>query len=156
MISMIGKRLAISALLSNSGFHMPSLDIFECDENHSMDSNHFTAWIDRTSSIIRKELGKITQSVYLLQCIHSFLGKDARVSLILDNATWHNRLTEETTPPKRSWKKQVIINWLDRHDLPFSENMTKAELLEVALDNLPPKRYIVDEVAAKHNVQILR
>ena len=76
--------------------------------------------------------------------------------LILDNATWHNRLTEETMPPKRSWRKQLIIDWLHRHDLRFSENMTKAELLELAFDNLPPKRYVVDEVAARHNVQILR
>ena len=59
-------------------------------------------------------------------------------------------------PPKRSWRKQLIIDWLDRHDLPFSNNMTKAELLELALDNLPPKSYVVDEVAARHNVQILR
>jgi len=54
----IGKRIVISALLSDAGFHRPSLDIFECDENHSMDSNHFIAWIDRTSAILRKELGK--------------------------------------------------------------------------------------------------
>jgi hypothetical protein len=59
-------------------------------------------------------------------------------------------------PPKRSWRKQLIIDWLDRHDLPFSNNMTKAELLELAFDNLPPKRYVVDEVAARHNVQIVR
>ena len=88
--------------------------------------------------------------------MHPFLGKDVTVALILGNATWHNRLTEETTPPKRSWKKQMIINWLDRHDLPFSENMTKAELLEVALDNLSTKRYVVGEVAVKYNAQILR
>ena len=87
MVSVIGKRLVISALLSNSNFHLSSLDIFECDEDHSMDANHFTTWIDRTSSIIRKELGKITQSVYLLQSMRPFLGKDASVSLILDNAT---------------------------------------------------------------------
>ena len=156
MISVIGKRLAISALLSNSGFHLPSLDIFECDENHSMGSNHFVAWIDRTSHTIRKELGKTNHILYLPHSMHPFLGKDATVALILDNARWHNRLTEETMPPKRSWKKQPIINWLDKHDLPFSDNMTKAKLLEVALDNLTPKRYVVDEVAEKHNVQILR
>jgi len=121
-----------------------------------MDSNHFTAWIDRTFSIIRKEFGKTTHGIHLPHSIHSFLGKDATVTLILDNATWHNRLTEETMPPKRSWKKQMIINWLDKHDLPFSDNMTKAELFEVALENLPPKRYVVDEVAAKYNVQLLR
>jgi len=121
-----------------------------------MDSNHFIAWIDRTSSIIRKELDKTNHSIHLPHSIHSFLGKGATVTLILDNATWHNRLTEEKMPPKRLWKKQMIINWLDKHDLPFSDNMTKAELLELAFDNLPPKRYVVDEVAAKHDVQILR
>lgn len=84
------------------------------------------------------------------------LGTGATTWLVLDNATWHNRLTEETMPPKRSWRKQLIIDWLDRHDLLFSDNMTKAELLELAFDNLPPKRYVVDEVAARHNVQILR
>ena len=133
MISMIGKRLAISALLSNSGFHL-----------------------HRTSPTVRKELAKRNHSAYLLHSMHPFLGKDATVTLILDNATWHNRLTEETMPPKRSWKKQLIINWLDKHDLPFTDNMKKAELLEVAFDNLPSKRYVVDEVAAKHDVQILR
>jgi hypothetical protein len=129
MISVTGKRLAISALLSNSDFHLPSVDIFECDENHI---------------------------VYLPHSIHPFLGKDATVNLILDNATWHNRLTEETMPPKRSWKKQLIMNWLDKHDLPFTDNMTKAELFQVAFNNLPSKRYVVGEVAAKHDVQILR
>jgi hypothetical protein len=156
MISIIGKRLAISALLSNSGFHLPSVDIFECDENHSMDSNHFVAWIDRTSHTIRKELGETNHIVYLPHSMHPFLGRDVTVTLILDNATWHNRLTEETMPPKRSWKKQLIINWLEKHDLPFADNMTKAELLEVAFDNLPSKRYVVDEVATKNDVQILR
>ena len=86
----------------------------------------------------------------------SSLGQTATIWLILDNATWHNRLTEKTTPSKRAWRKQLIIDWLDRHDLPFSDKMTKAELLELAFDNLPPRRYVVDEVAARHNVQILR
>ena len=55
---MVGKRFTISAVLSNSGFHLSSLDIFECDENHNMDSNHFTTWIDRIFSIMRKEFGR--------------------------------------------------------------------------------------------------
>ena len=49
----------------------------------------------------------------------------------------------------------MIINWLDKHDLSFSDNMTQAELFQFALANRPPKRYVVDEVAAKLNVQIL-
>ena len=87
MISMIEKSFAISTLLSNSIFHLPSLDSFECGENHNMDSNHFVTWIDRTFSVIQKELSKMTQSVHRPQSMHPFLGKDVRVSLILDNAT---------------------------------------------------------------------
>jgi hypothetical protein len=52
-----GKRLAISALLSESGFHKQTIDMFECDENHSMDTRHFLDWIERTASLLRKELG---------------------------------------------------------------------------------------------------
>ncbi len=33
---------------------------------------------------------------------------------------------------------------------------TKAELFVLALDNLPPKRYVIDEVAKKYDVNILR
>jgi hypothetical protein len=32
---------------------------------------------------------------------------------------------------------------------------TKAELLVLAFDNLPPKRYVVDEAAKKYDVDIL-
>ncbi len=55
----IGKRLAISALLSESGFHKETIDMFEYDENHSVDTTHFLNWIDRTASRLREELGNI-------------------------------------------------------------------------------------------------
>ncbi|CAF4054046.1 unnamed protein product, partial [Rotaria sordida] len=50
-----GSRLVISALMSNSGFHRSSIDIFETTEGNRMDSSHFLAWIDRTASLLRKE-----------------------------------------------------------------------------------------------------
>ncbi|CAF1086571.1 unnamed protein product [Didymodactylos carnosus] len=34
--------------------------------------------------------------------------------------------------------------------------MTKAELLDVAYKNLPPKEYMADKAAMKHNVQLVR
>ena len=101
----LGTRLVISALMTNSGFHVPSIDIFECDEDHSMNSNHFVRWIDRTSSLLRK---------------------------------------------------QLIIEWLKRHNVSVPVKSTKAELLELACDNLSKKRYVVDETAAKYDIEILR
>ena len=76
--------------------------------------------------------------------------------LVLDNATWHNRLTEDTMPPKRSWRKEPIRDWLRRHRITLPEKATKAVLLELAFDNLPEKRYIVDEAAAAYDINILR
>ncbi len=53
------KRLAIFALLSESGFHKQTIEMFECDENHRMDAKYFLGWIDRTTSLLREELGSI-------------------------------------------------------------------------------------------------
>jgi hypothetical protein len=61
----IGKRLAISALLNESDFHKETIDIFECNENHNMDSNHFLAWIDETTSLLREQLGNMIPNIFL-------------------------------------------------------------------------------------------
>ncbi|CAF3085822.1 unnamed protein product [Rotaria sp. Silwood2] len=148
------KRLAISALMGPSGFHASSIDIFECNEDHNMNSAHFLTWIDRTTSLLRKELGKIS----LLSFSLLFLGleKGTKIILVIDNATWHSRLTNDTTPPKRAWRKEAVIRWLKSNNIVVPEKAVKAELLEIALDNLPPKKYQIDEAAKKYNVGILR
>ncbi|CAF0957785.1 unnamed protein product [Rotaria sordida] len=62
----LSQRLAISALLSLNGFHLRSLDIFKCAEVHSMDSNHFVAWMDSTASSLRSEHGKTTKIAIII------------------------------------------------------------------------------------------
>ncbi|CAF1149687.1 unnamed protein product [Didymodactylos carnosus] len=106
--------------LSLNGFHLRSLDIFKCDEVHSMDNNHFVAWMDSAASTLRSEHGK-----------------SAKIAIIIDNATWHNKLTPESEPPKRAW-------------------MTKAELIELAFTHLSPKEYIADKIASKYDIEIVR
>ncbi len=84
------------------------------------------------------------------------LGSLARISIIIDNATWHNALTDETKPPKRSWNKQKVIDWLNFHQLNYSNRATKAELLEIAFENAPDKKYLVDEAGQLYGVDIIR
>ncbi|CAF3989642.1 unnamed protein product [Rotaria sordida] len=74
----------------------------------------------------------------------------------MDNAPWHNRLTNDTMPPKRSWWKEYIIQWLNAHNINVPVKAVKAELLEIAMKNLLEKRYEIDEVAKNYNVDILR
>ncbi|CAF1170090.1 unnamed protein product [Rotaria sordida] len=104
-----------------------------------MDSKHFLAWIDRATSLLRKQLDQ-----------------HVKIVLIIDNATWHNQLTEDTIPPKRAWRKDLAVQWLINHNIRVPFKATKAELLMLAFDKLPPKRYLVDEAAKKYNVDILR
>ncbi|CAF3663608.1 unnamed protein product [Rotaria sordida] len=134
-----GSRLVSSALMGNSGFHGSSIDIFETTEKNCMDSSHFLAWIDRTACLLRNEFGKYTKIVF-----------------VINNAPWHNRLTNDTMPPKRSWRKEYIIQWLNAHNINIPVKAAKTELLEIPMKNLPEKRYEIDEAAKKYNVDILR
>ncbi len=48
----------INALISRNGFHLPSVEIFESDDFHSMDSDHFVDWVKQTSDVLRSEAGE--------------------------------------------------------------------------------------------------
>ena len=37
----------------------PSVDIFKCDQDQTMNANHFIDWISRTCSLLRQEHGNI-------------------------------------------------------------------------------------------------
>ncbi|CAF2860339.1 unnamed protein product [Rotaria sp. Silwood2] len=45
------KRLIVNALINCNGFHFPSVEVFESDESHTMNSDHFVGWIKRTSGM---------------------------------------------------------------------------------------------------------
>lgn len=125
--------------MDTNGFDYDSIDIFECDADHSMNSAHFISWMERTAYALRKKFGP-----------------DRRLSIVIDNATWHNELTNETKPPKRSWRKSDVQTWLREHRLHYDLEMKKAELLNIAFTNLPPKKYKVDVVAKTFGVEIIR
>lgn len=75
---------------------------------------------------------------------------------MIDNATWHNKLTEDSVPPERAWQKSELQLWLTNQGLSFDLACTKAELLLVAFQNLPPKKYLTNVAAAEFNVEIVR
>ncbi|CAF2200339.1 unnamed protein product [Rotaria magnacalcarata] len=104
-----------------------------------MDFEHFAEWIDNTSRTLRREQEK-----------------NAKITIIIDHATWHNRLTPESQPPKRLWRKSQLLDWLTTRNIKYETSMTKAELMEVAFKNLPCRQYAMDNLAGKHYVEILR
>ena len=54
----LGARLAISALIDVSGFHLPSVEIFDYSKDHSMTSVYFLEWIKKTAFRLREDNGK--------------------------------------------------------------------------------------------------
>jgi hypothetical protein len=102
-MSLLGTRIAISALISENAFHLPTVDIFKCEQDHNMDGKHFVEWIATTSSLLRQEHGNIRfpASAKSNDCT-KIVGSSTKIAIIIDNATWHNQLTEDTKPPKRS------------------------------------------------------
>jgi len=138
-----GTRLAISALISPSGFHLPTIDIFKCDADHNMCSDHFVKWIEKTCFILRQEHGTFFEKKNSQLAIFLRIGDTCRICLILDNATWHNAQTEESKLAKRSWRKDKIEEWLQNHNITYDKYLTKAEMLEIAYSNAPRKEYLV-------------
>ena len=74
------------------------------------------------------------------------VGEKANIAMVIDNAPWHNVLIPASIVPKRSWRKGQIEEWLNDHHVPFDNRSVKAELLELAIANAPPKEYIVSSV----------
>jgi hypothetical protein len=66
-----------------------------------------------------------------------------RIAICLDNAPWHNVLTNESIVPKRASRKEVIQKWLKDHGIQFSEKFVKAQLLELVSANAPQKEFLV-------------
>ncbi|CAF1423231.1 unnamed protein product [Adineta ricciae] len=117
-----GSRLAVSALVDVNGYHIPSVDIWTCTEDHNMHS---------TCATLREEIGK-----------------KERIAICLDNATRHNKLTKESVIPKRALSKGEIQQWLKDHKINFSEKFIKAQFLnpiELSWNNL--KQFVRDQNA---------
>ena len=111
-----------------------------------MDSTHFLSWLDSTCATLREEIGELThyQPNFLLMMSGSFsLGEKARIAICLDNATWHNKLTEESIILKRASTKGEIQKRLQDRKINFQEKFVKAQFLQLVCANCPPKEYIV-------------
>ena len=75
--------------------------------------------------------------------------------LILDNASYHNALSEHSVPTG-SCKKEQIRYWLEKNQMPLPEDCLKAEMIEVLNKIAPAPTYAIDEMAEQHGHQVLR
>jgi transposase len=131
-----GKRLIVVHIGNEKGFVNKGLLVFEgikCGDYHDeMNSEKFEAWFTKILSLIPQN------SV-----------------VVLDNAPYHSRVLEKW--PTSAWRKEQIKEFLEIKQIPFENNLLKCELLDLASLHKPVQPlYAVEELAAAHNVKILR
>ncbi|XP_063847657.1 uncharacterized protein LOC135095928 [Scylla paramamosain] len=75
--------------------------------------------------------------------------------IVMDNASYHSRQVEKL--PTSSWRKADIKNWLKLKGITVSDDLSKAELYELAKNSrVAKKRYVVDEVATEAGHIVVR
>ena len=74
--------------------------------------------------------------------------------IVLDNAAYHN--VQQDKCPTAASRKAVIQEWLSRHNITYSPDMLKAELLELCKRNKTAPVYVIDQILQKHGHTALR
>lgn len=79
-----------------------------------------------------------------------------RSVLIIDNAAYHNVPIEKNITTAS--KKEEILNWLRKHELPADPKLTKPELYNIVQENKFrfPTKYKLDELLKEHGHCVLR
>ena len=72
-------------MIDENGFDNDSIDIYDCATDHSMNLDHFIQPTEGATFCLRKKFRP-----------------SGRISIVIDNATEHNKLTDSTKPPKCS------------------------------------------------------
>jgi len=75
--------------------------------------------------------------------------------IIMDNASYHNA-TEENRFPKSNARKEKLRQWLDDNEIPWGEDMLKAELFTLCKLFKPKPDYKIDRIAETAGHSILR
>ena len=76
-------------------------------------------------------------------------------NIILDNASYHNILTENSAPIRQSSKAR-IHDWLELNKIPCNPDCLKSELIEILAKVAPEPTYVIDEIARENGHQIIR
>ncbi|XP_066938309.1 uncharacterized protein [Macrobrachium rosenbergii] len=76
--------------------------------------------------------------------------------LVIDNAPYHSQLTEGTHCPNTATKRDDLIRWLERHNIPYPPYAKRPELLSLCKENRPPPQYTVDNTIREWGHEVVR
>ena len=100
--------------------------------------------------------GQMTASIFKKWFTEQLLPNIPKKSfIIMDNAPYHNILTETSAPTKNSSKAR-IYSWLESNGITCSPDCLKSELIEALNKFAIAPTYEVDEIAKERGHEVLR
>lgn len=75
--------------------------------------------------------------------------------IIMDNATYHNILTDDSAPTP-ACSKERIRTWLEANKIPCKDDCLKVELIEILKKIAPEPTYEIDVIARKQGHEVVR
>ena len=75
--------------------------------------------------------------------------------VIMDNASYHNTLSEHS-PPTPLCSKKRIMEWLEQNRIYCRPDCLKPELAEILKKLAPAPSYAIDEIARSHGHEVIR
>ena len=123
-----GQRLIVNDIGSKDGFLANCREVFVGKKNtqdyhNEMNGDHFENWW----------VEKVLPAVAVKSVI------------VIDNAKYHSRITEESKTPTTAWRKGEIQNWLVQRNVPIDEKDTKPILLTKAKNLNVQKEMVLEK-----------
>ncbi len=75
--------------------------------------------------------------------------------IIMDNASYHNTLSEYS-PPTPLCSKKKIMEWLEQNKIYCRDDCLKPELVEILKKLAPEPLYTIDEITRSHGHEVIR
>jgi len=135
-------RVVINHIGSESGFVQGAQDVFiskkDCKDYHStMDATHFSAWFQKLVDLL-----------------------PPKSVIVLDRASYHRKKIPGSGMPTTSWRKAIIIEWLQNHNVPLPNNvsrfeeLTRPSLLKLSKNYPTESKYEIEAIAERSGKSI--
>lgn len=79
----------------------------------------------------------------------------AQALIVMDNASYHNVLTEHSAPTP-ACSKDHIRRWLEANRIPCRDDCLKVELVDMLNKLAPAPTYLIDDIAARSGHEVVR
>ena len=127
-----GKRMIVNHIGSSNGFVDGAKDVFEATKkinyHDEMNADHWEEWLKD-------------------KVLPNIAAKSSKAVIVVDNATYHWRLTDESRTVTTANRKQEIRDWLTNKGIPWEVKDTKPVLLTKVKTIYIEKKYVIEEIA---------